>query len=90
MNYFICNSVYFREINGEYLAFSCQSKETLILHFLAFEVLNILKNRSLDFDNLVLLLLKKSKDMTEKELREFLRSTLESFCELGFVEGCKA
>lgn len=90
MNYSLNNAVYFRAIKGEYLAFSSQSKETLILHFLAFEVLNVLKNRSLDFDNLVLLLLKKSKSMTEKELREFLRSTLESFCELGFVEGCEA
>ena len=87
--YFINDETHFRIIDREYVAFSGLSKETVVLHELAFDVLTSLKKCPYSFEKLLIILLKKNKGMTEKELRVFLRSTLESFCELGFVEGCE-
>lgn len=80
------NAVCSREIGDEYLAFSGQSKETIILNYLAFEVLKALEKKSINFDDLFFEISKKNVGMTEQELSEFIKSTLEYYIEFGFVD----
>ncbi len=88
MHYILCHNVSYKEINGDFLAYSGQSGETMLLHEYAFKILKYLSqplSYSALYGMLVSGVLNGGSDI---DLDMFLRDTLHQLTERGFITTC--
>ena len=83
MQYIQCRAVFIKEIDGDFLAYSGQSGETILLHECAFRILNdLVQPRSY---SALRDMLDSSNDDFGIDLDRFLRDTLRELVDRGFI-----
>jgi hypothetical protein len=75
-----------RELKGEYLIFSGFSRETLVVHPLAFRLLQLLKAQPSTYHEIMDALDKYSDSFESDDLASFVSASLEQFIELGILD----
>lgn len=85
MKYMVCREVFYKEIEGDFLAYSAQSGETTLLHKYAFQILQYLAQPFSYIELLEMLKHENSSDGLVVDLDMFLRDTLHELIERGFV-----
>lgn len=86
MQYALNRGLCYRQIDQEFLVYSNYSRETLVIHKLAFDLLILLETGKLDFAAILSVLSKNNSDLPVNELQPFLDSTLRQFCQLGLLD----
>jgi len=83
MFYILQDNVYLRILEGEYLAYSALTNETIILDETAFYLLESLKNEKCCFSSLLSLF--SSDKASRGDTKNLLKFFLEDFIKRGFV-----
>ncbi len=85
MQYILNDEVFYKEINGEFLAYSGQSGETMLLHGHAFHILKRLVQPCSSLSLLEILINESSNDDSGIDPELFLRDTLHELVDRGFI-----
>ena len=75
-----------RELNGEYLIFSGFARETLVVHALAYRLIELLKGQRYKYDEILDALGKASDGLDNNDLASFISASLEQFIDLGILD----
>jgi len=85
VKYALLEGVFFKHIDKQFLVYSSLSRETLVVHEIAYKLLSLLKIHPRTDEELTQLLnLEPVKD-SEKHKKDFVDLTLEQFSRLGIV-----
>lgn len=85
MKYSISEQVLFTELDGEYLAYSGKTGETLVIEEYAYDILNYLSGLH-SFAAILRMIAEKTGGNPDGEFETLLRNTLDFFISRGYIE----
>ena len=85
MHYSLHKSLQYRQLGNQCLVYSNQSRETLLVHSMAFRIIELINQVPQTFESLCEAMAN-TQDISASEEQDFIRVTLEKFTDLGIIK----
>jgi len=85
MHYSLHKGLEYRQVGNQCLVYSNQSRETLLVHSMAFRLIELINQAPQTFESLCDAMAN-MQDISASEEQDFIRVTLEKFTDLGIIK----
>jgi PqqD family protein of HPr-rel-A system len=85
MRYSLHKGLQYRQLGNQCLVYSNQSRETLLVHSMAFRIIELINQVPQTFESLCEAMAN-TQDISASEEQAFIRVTLEKFTDLGIIK----
>jgi len=85
MKYCLYKGLQYRKLDNQFLVYSNQSRETLLVHSMAFRIIELMNQAPQTFESLCDAMAN-MQDISASEEQDFIRVTLDKFTDLGIIK----